>query len=327
MTTELLFGAAYILALIVSTPTRAITLIAENVDNGSQTVAKPCLDKLLSPFKHDTEEEEQDEKVNKFGSEPKEGDADDDGNSPCTEPEECSPSGGQTFLPEYSTSTSPANGNDVDNGTGHMWLEEDEFRSESAVQVVTVNPEGHLSGDQYDDDTALQQHSSSDSISMYLDLCKRKNFKSMLCSLSVSMVLVGIGVALGSEVPLEEFATIVTILTITTGALCLSYVRRIRNLKCAFALGQYIILMFCVTVGQLINAETVLGNAPIVAAYVGLTMAISVTLHLCLAKIFSVDADTLIVMSASCMLSPPFVPMITTSINNQVSTLQALPWE
>lgn len=204
-------------------------------------------------------------------------------------------------------------------------MENDKFSLKTVAETPTeLHAKERSKADECMNDTAIQQHKAANSISLYLELCKKDNFKSMACSLGLTLALAGVSVALGSLVPLEGISSIVTILAVTTGALFMSRIRRIRELECSFALGQYVILVFCVTVGQQVHIETVISNAPIVAGFVGATISISLILHLLLAKLFSVDVDTLIVMSSSCIIAPAVVPMVTTTIKNDVSTRRKL---
>lgn len=59
------------------------------------------------------------------------------------------------------------------------------------------------------------------------------------------------------------------------------------------------------------------GITPHLFIYMTLVVFGSLILHFLFAKIFKIDADTLIVVSTALVCSPPFVPMVAGAIKNK----------
>jgi uncharacterized membrane protein len=105
-------------------------------------------------------------------------------------------------------------------------------------------------------------------------------------------------------------------LLVTTLGLAGAAIPHVRQLKGSFGLGNYFLLIFCVLVGSLANAEMVLGAAPMVLGLVGFVMLIAVSLHLLLCVIFKIDLDTFVISSAAAIFGPPFIAPVAKAIRN-----------
>eukprot|EP01138_Halocafeteria_seosinensis_P006298 gb/GECG01006439.1/.p1 GENE.gb/GECG01006439.1/~~gb/GECG01006439.1/.p1 ORF type:complete len:511 (+),score=44.29 gb/GECG01006439.1/:1-1533(+) len=259
------------------------------------TIGKPFLLRILPPFEENESEDTE-------GADQMRGVEEDEGGShrpESVDSVECPQNEADDLSTEF-----PEKSEDGSNG----------------VIVDTVDDGCNKSIEGEDEELRLNaslDHHSTGGIQMYFSLCRRDNFCQIGGLLGLSVIIVLIGVGLGMLVPSPEFATVVTVITIMSLALGLSRCKYVRESSMAFPLGQYIILIFSVASGMLASARQVLGNTPILFAFVAFTLIATVTLHITLAKLFRIDADTLIVMSSSCTLSPPFVPMVTTVIGNQ----------
>ncbi len=135
-------------------------------------------------------------------------------------------------------------------------------------------------------------------------------------ALILAVVIVGIGGLLADLVP-GESSTLAAILAITTLSLAAASVPAVRDIDMTFHLGEYVILVFCTVVGSMTDLSQLAGAIPQVFLYVATSIFGTLLLHLLLCRLFSVDADTMIVTSASAILSPPFVAMIAVGIRNR----------
>jgi uncharacterized membrane protein len=85
----------------------------------------------------------------------------------------------------------------------------------------------------------------------------------------------------------------------------------------SYPAGQYLILVFCVSVGALADLKILLEAAPSLFLFVGFCLFGSFVLHVFLARIAKIDVDTVLVTSTSAICSPPFVPLTAAAINNR----------
>jgi uncharacterized membrane protein len=106
------------------------------------------------------------------------------------------------------------------------------------------------------------------------------------------------------------------LLVITTLGIAGSSVPRIRNLKGTFAMGNYLLLVFCVAVGSLANLQQVASTAPHVLAYVGAIIGTTLVLHIAFARLFNIDADTMIISSVAGIFGPAFIAPVARAIRN-----------
>ncbi len=152
-----------------------------------------------------------------------------------------------------------------------------------------------------------------------------KSLQAMLSDRAGRSVLASLGVALGIVIlggafslPFSgEASTLAAILGISSIAIAVSFIPRIRNLPHSFKIGEYVILVFCAAVGSMADFAQLLTAIPPVLGYVTAALGISIAIHLLLCRIFGVDADTMMITSTSAIYSPPFVSAIAISLNNR----------
>jgi len=150
----------------------------------------------------------------------------------------------------------------------------------------------------------------------YSILLKASNFKGILVSLGIALV-VG---ALGGTVFLfaaESSAMVLTILALTTLSLVASFLPPVRRQKMSYPVGQFLILVFCVSVGALADLKILLNAAPGLFLFVGFSLVGSFLLHILLARMAGIDVDTVLLTSTSAICSPPFVGLTAAAIKNR----------
>ena len=88
----------------------------------------------------------------------------------------------------------------------------------------------------------------------------------------------------------------------------------VRSIRKTFHLG---ILVFCLVVGILADIRQLVTAAPSILLFMGLVVYGSWILHLVFCRIFRVDTDTAIITSVAAIFSPPFVPVVASSLKRQ----------
>ena len=110
---------------------------------------------------------------------------------------------------------------------------------------------------------------------------------------------------------------LLTILALTTLSLGASFLPAVRRLKMSYPAGQFLILVFCVSVGALADLKILLNAAPTMFLFVAFSLFGLFLLHIFLARIAEIDGDTVLITSTSAICSPPFVGLTAAAINNR----------
>lgn len=150
----------------------------------------------------------------------------------------------------------------------------------------------------------------------YWGIFRRENIRPLLRVFVVALLILSVGVGISFFFP-DRQQVVVVILAITTLGVLGSFVPRLSTTPYTFELGIYFILVFSVAVASMASLSALKGITPHLFIYMTFVVFGSLLLHLFLAKIFKVDADTLMVVSTALVCSPPFVPMMATAINNK----------
>ncbi len=122
----------------------------------------------------------------------------------------------------------------------------------------------------------------------------------------------------------EDFSTAAIILFITTFGIAFSFVPKIKQIKKTFQTGMYIILVFCLVVSSMADLAKLANISFSLFWYVALAMFGSHILHVFIAKLFKIDADTVIISGSALICSPPFVPVIAAALKNREIILTGL---
>ena len=111
---------------------------------------------------------------------------------------------------------------------------------------------------------------------------------------------------------------VVFILMLTTLGIGCSFIRPIHNLKHSYDLGMYFIYIFCIVVASMADLTSLdLVGGLHLMGYLLFAVFGSLTIQAILARIFKIDADTMIIASVTFINSPPFVPMIAAAMKNK----------
>ncbi len=157
----------------------------------------------------------------------------------------------------------------------------------------------------------------------YEGFFKKKTFIPILGALGLSILIFATSYGLSTLFP-EEFSTAAVILLITTFGIAASFIKKINRIKKTFQTGMYIILIFCVVVSSMADVRQLVDISFNLFWYVALAMYGSHLLHALLARIFNIDADTVIISGSALICSPPFVPVVAGALKNRDVILTGL---
>lgn len=139
-------------------------------------------------------------------------------------------------------------------------------------------------------------------------------------------VLIGLGlaaVAVGAGVTASQLTAgllpdeVVAILVITTVALGLSFHPRVRALRGTLQAGNYLMLVFCVTMGAVVDFGEVVRSSPWIVGYTTAVVVLSIAIHVALCRLTRIDRDTAIITSAAAVFGPAFIGPIAVRLGNR----------
>ncbi|WP_282037900.1 DUF819 family protein [Saccharicrinis aurantiacus] len=157
----------------------------------------------------------------------------------------------------------------------------------------------------------------------YWGLLSKENRLPLLKAVGITFFIVAIGGGLMMLMP-EKYQMAVFILSITALALVASTKDTIKDIPKTYELGMYLILIFSIVVASKADYRNFTNINPTIFYYVTFVVFGSMILHVLLAKIFKIDADTVIITSAALICSPPFVPVVAGALKNKALILPGI---
>lgn len=152
------------------------------------------------------------------------------------------------------------------------------------------------------------------------DYCKiftREGMKNTgkLLGVTLGICAVSGGVALLCP---ESAFMVVFILMLTTLGIGCSFIKPIHNLPHSYDIGMYFIYIFCIVVASMADLTSLdLAGGLNLMGYLLFAVFGSLCIQALLARIFKIDADTMIIASVTFINSPPFVPMMAAAMKNR----------
>lgn len=164
---------------------------------------------------------------------------------------------------------------------------------------------------------------SIENIEAYKGLVTKRNIPGLIWAFGASLFigLVALGV---KQVMPASFSQSAAILTITTLGIAGSFLPRLNRIPSTFQLGMYLILIFSLIVGSMVNIHSLVTLHLPLLFYVFVAIFGTTLLHAILCYFARVDADTFIITSVSAIMSPPFVPLVAGSLKNEEIILSGL---
>ncbi len=150
----------------------------------------------------------------------------------------------------------------------------------------------------------------------YEGIFSREVIVPLLGALGLALLIVAIGLGLTFIFP-EDYAMVVAVLVVCTLAILASFIPAVKRIRMTFHVGQYFILIFCVVVSSMSDLKKLFTTTPAMVGLVAWAVFVGLILHVLFAKVFRIDADTVIITSIAGVMSPPFVPMVAAALKNR----------
>lgn len=169
------------------------------------------------------------------------------------------------------------------------------------------------------DTSAIEAAQAEAAKNPYKGLFSKAGLTGLAKLLGVTILVVGVsaGLAIGFTKILPGTFMMYFILSITTISIAVSFIKPVHDLKYGYDVGMYFIYIFSIVVASMANVRALdFSGALWIIGFLLFMEVISLTLQLISAKIFKIDADTAVIASVTYINSPPFVPMIAASMRN-----------
>ena len=173
------------------------------------------------------------------------------------------------------------------------------------------------------ENTTVAEMNMEEEFESYGGMLKKKTLFPLIGAFGISVAILGVSYGISLLLP-KEYQTAVVILLITTFGIAFSFVPKIKAIKKTFQLGMYLILIFCLTVASMADISKLSNISFSLFYYVALAVYGSHIIHIALARIFKIDADTVIISTSALICSPPFVPVVAGALKNRQVILTGL---
>ncbi|MEO0899665.1 MAG: hypothetical protein AAFY71_24860 [Bacteroidota bacterium] len=143
----------------------------------------------------------------------------------------------------------------------------------------------------------------------------------------ISVLLGGlcVGIIAGcSMLIFGELNIIFVMIGLTLMGMLVSFVPNIRKMPLTYETGEYIFLIFCIAIGATTDIQSFLQQAGGLLSFMGAIMLGNLLLHALLARIFKIDADTVMITLVSGVFSTPFIGPVANKLDNREIVVSGL---
>jgi uncharacterized membrane protein len=140
--------------------------------------------------------------------------------------------------------------------------------------------------------------------------------RAMAIAVALAVAIVGLFVG-ASHVLFSVLEPLFVLLGITSAGIAASVSPRVRRLSGSYEVGEYALLCFCVAVGSLADVRLLCGHSPTLTLFVFAVMTAAIALHLVLAALFRLDADTTLITSTATIFGPAFIGPVAAALKNR----------
>ena len=151
---------------------------------------------------------------------------------------------------------------------------------------------------------------------LFLGLFRRDNLKDLGLALALTVLIIAVGAGIASIFPKDAFQS-VFILAISTLAILASLNSKVRCLKRTFEAGTFFILIFSMAVASQVSLKTLTEVDSGIFLFTTIATLGALLFHVLFSAIVRIDTDTTLTTSISLICSPPFAPVIGSSLHNK----------
>jgi len=156
---------------------------------------------------------------------------------------------------------------------------------------------------------------------------EKLTFKGAVKRIPVFLLALGcVAVSMGLSLLITgDIANIVVVmLVVTTLGLAFSFIKKVRTAPGSYNMGQYLIYVFSVGIGMLLDINTLNADALRLLGYIAAVQFASIVLHFILSAIFRISAPTAVITSVAGVFGPAFIVPVANSMKNREVVLPGL---
>lgn len=143
-----------------------------------------------------------------------------------------------------------------------------------------------------------------------------KNWKATGMALLSGALILAVSVGV-SMLFAGRITTILVILSVTSLGIAGSFINRIKSISTSYTVGEYLLLVFCMALGSLVDIQNLMTDASSVFWYCSLAMFGAIGIHFILSRLFKIDVDTVLITSVAAIYGPAFVGPIAKVLGNR----------
>ena len=171
--------------------------------------------------------------------------------------------------------------------------------------------------DEISQDAISDKELTTDTDDNYKWLLTRQGMKDAGKTIGLTLLVCALSGVVSLAFPESSFMVIFILLLTTFGIGC-SFIRPIHNLPHSYDLGMYCIYIFCIVVASMADLTNLdIAGGFNLMGYLLFAVFGSLVIQAILARIFKLDADTMVISSVTFINSPPFVPMMAAAMKNK----------
>ena len=145
----------------------------------------------------------------------------------------------------------------------------------------------------------------------------------ILKALGLITVIIMISIGL-SHLIMDELSPTFVIVSVTTLAIISSYKREIHEWKGMYEAGDFLLLIFGVTVGMSSDFQDLLVKGKPYIGFVIVIFLLTIVLHSFVSRMFKIDRDSHIIASTAAIYGPVFIPQMIQTIQNRSLLLSGI---
>ncbi|MDY7231809.1 DUF819 family protein [Hyalangium rubrum] len=165
--------------------------------------------------------------------------------------------------------------------------------------------------------TAAPHHEAFEHPGEGLGAWTRHHLRDMGLGFGLSLLIAVVGLG-GTLLLVEKLEAGPALLIITTLGIVASLFPRVRTLRGAYELGEYLLLIFCVAMGSLADLRMLSGGSMTLFLYVWLVMGLAIVIHTALSVLLRIDVDSTLICSTATIYGPAQIGPMAAALKNRV---------
>ena len=133
-------------------------------------------------------------------------------------------------------------------------------------------------------------------------------------SLTVVIILIAIGL---SFLLFHSLASNFIVITVTTLGILASLHPTVRGWNGTYEAGDYMLLMFGLSIGMMSDFKVLLANGGLFIAFNGIVLLITILGHALLCRWKKIDTDTFLITSTAALYGPVFIGQVASAMKNR----------